>query len=127
MQNGNRPISAVLNDIVGNIQDIVRSELRLARTEVREELRKSRDAATMLGAGILLVNFALLFALLAGVYALSLLVPPWAAALIVAGGLALIAVLCVSAGISRIRKVRAVPRTTASVQENVEWAKQLTR
>ncbi len=37
-----RPFSAVLKDIVGNLQDIVRSEIRLAKTEVQEEVAKSR-------------------------------------------------------------------------------------
>ena len=127
VQNGNRPISAVLHDIVGNIQDIVRSELRLARSEFREELRKSRDAGMLLGVGVVLLAFALLFALLGAVYALSSVVSAWAAALIVSAGVALIAALCVSLGIARFRKVRAAPKTAQSVKENVEWAKQLTR
>ena len=41
----NRPISAVLHDILGNVQDIVRSEVRLAKVELREEMTKSRSAA----------------------------------------------------------------------------------
>lgn len=127
MQNGNRPISAVLHDIVGNIQHIVRSEFRLAKTEAREELGKSASAAAMLGVGVLLLAFSVLFALLAAVYGLSLLVPAWMAALIVAAAVGLIAALCVAVGISRFKRVRAAPKTAATVKENVEWAKQLTR
>jgi hypothetical protein len=44
MTPGDRPISAVLQDIVGNIQDIVRSEVRLARTEIGEEVGRARSA-----------------------------------------------------------------------------------
>jgi uncharacterized membrane protein YqjE len=127
MQNGNRPISAVLHDIVGNMQDIVRSEMRMAKTELGEELRKSASAGMLLGVGVLLLAFSVLFALLAAVHALSLVVPPWAAALIVAAGVGLIAALFVAFGLTRFKKVRAVPRTVNSVKENVEWAKQLTR
>jgi hypothetical protein len=61
------------------------------------------------------------------VYALSLVVPAWAAALIVAAGLALVAALCLSIGLSRFKAMRGVPQTTASLKENAEWAKQLTR
>jgi uncharacterized membrane protein YqjE len=127
MQNGNRPISAVLTDIVGNFQHIVRSEMRLAKTELTEELAKSRSAAMMLGVGVLLLAFSVLFVLLAAVYALSLVLPGWMAALIVGAGIGLIAALCVGLGLSRFKKVRAAPKTTATVKENVEWAKQLTR
>ena len=127
MQNGNRPISAVLTDIVGNFQHIVRSEMRLAKTELTEELAKSRSAAIMLGVGALLLTFSVLFVLLAAVYALSLVVPGWMAALIVGAGVGLIAAVCVALGISRFKRVRAAPKTAATVKENVEWAKQLTR
>lgn len=127
MQNGNRPISAVLHDIVGNIQDIVRSEMRLAKTEIGEQLGKTAAAGTLLGTGVLLLAFSVLFLLLAAVYALSLVVPNWAAALIVGAGIGLVAALCVAFGLARFRKVRAAPKTVASVKENVEWAKQLTR
>ena len=127
MQNGNRSVAAVLHDIVGNVQDIVRSEMRLAKTELKEELGKSRNAGILLGVGVLLLAFGLVFLLLAAVYALSTVVPDWAAALIVGGGVALIAALCVGLGISKFKTVRAVPKTTTTVKENVEWAKQLTR
>jgi uncharacterized membrane protein YqjE len=122
-----RPISKVLHDIAGNIQDIVRSELRLAKTELTEELAKSRAAATLLGAGGLMLIFSALFVLLAIVYALSVVLPEWAAALIVGVGVGVIAVVCIGLGIKRFKTVRAVPKTAANVKENVEWAKQLTK
>jgi uncharacterized membrane protein YqjE len=127
MQNGNRPISAVVHDIVGNVQNIVRSELRLARTEFREELGQSRTAGMLLGVGVLLLGLSAGFALLAAFHALSLVVPAWMAALIVAAVTGSSAALCVVLGVSRIRALRAAPRTTATLKENVEWAKQLTR
>jgi len=127
MAMANRPISAVLHDIVGNVQDIVRSELRLARTEISEELAKSRTAAMVLAVGALTLAFSVLFMLLAIVYALSAVMPGWAAALIVGAGVGVIAALCFGLGIKKFRAVRAAPKTAASVQENIEWAKQLTK
>jgi uncharacterized membrane protein YqjE len=122
-----RPISAVLHDIIGNVQDIVRSELRLAKTEVSEELGKLGSAAVLLGVGALLVTFSAGFLLLAAVYALSLVMPGWAAALIVAVAAGAIAALCCGLGIKRVKAVRAAPKTAASMKENAEWAKQLTK
>jgi len=127
MAAADRPISAVLYDIVNNVQDIVRSEMRLARTEFTEEARKLGSASVVLGVGALLVAFSVLFLLLAGVYALSLVMPVWAAALVVGGAVGVIAAICCGLGIRRIKAIRAAPKTTASLKENVEWAKQLTR
>jgi uncharacterized membrane protein YqjE len=122
-----RPISMVLHDIVSNLQDIIRSEMRMARTEVAEELRKSRSAAMMLGAGALMLIFSVLFVLLAIVYALSLVMAAWAAALIVGVAVGVIAAMCCVAGVKKFKTLRAAPRTVESVKENVQWAKQLTR
>jgi uncharacterized membrane protein YqjE len=125
--NGDRPISAVLSDIVGNVQDIVRSEFRLAKTEISGEVSKAASAAVLLVVGALLFTFGVLFVLLAIVYALSLVMAAWIAALIVGLVLAIVAAPCVAVGIRRIKGTRAAPRTTANLKENVEWAKQLTR
>jgi len=127
MPNADRSISTVLHDIVGNVQDIIRSEVRLAKTEVTEELGKLGHASILLGVGALLLTFSALFLLLAIVYALSVVLPAWAAALIVGGGVGAIAALCCGLGLKKFKAVRAAPKTTASVKENVEWAKQLTR
>jgi uncharacterized membrane protein YqjE len=127
MAAGERSISTVLYDIVGNVQEIIRSEIRLARTEFAEELGKFRSASVLLGAGALLATFGVLFLLLAIVYALSLVIPAWAAALAVAAAVAALAGILLGAGIRRMKALRAAPKTTATLKENVEWAKQLTR
>jgi len=127
MATADRPISTVLNDIIGNVQDIVRSEVRLARTEITEELGKSRSAAVLCAVGMLLLTFSAVFLLLAIVYALSLVMPGWAAALVVGLGVGVIAAMFLGVGIKRFKTVRAAPKTTASLKENVQWAKQLTK
>jgi uncharacterized membrane protein YqjE len=127
MATSERPISTVLYDIVSNVQEIIRSEMRLARTEFSEELGRMRSAGLLLGAGALLAIFGVLFVLVAIVYALSLVIPAWAAALIVAVAVGALAGILLGAGLKRIKAVRAAPKTTASLKENVEWAKQLTR
>jgi len=127
MATADRPISTVLNDIIGNVQDIVRSEVRLARTEITEELAKSRSAAVLCAVGTLLLTFSAVFLLLAIVYALSMVMPGWAAALVVGLGLGVIAALFLGVGIKRFRTVRAAPKTAASLKENIQWAKQLTK
>ena len=122
--NAERPVSAVLHDIAGNLENIVRAELRLAKKEITQEAGKATAGVVMVVAGAMMLGIAGIFLLLAIVYALSLVMPAWAAALIVAGGEAIMAAIFVGVGIKRIRATRAVPRTRATLQENVEWAKQ---
>jgi uncharacterized membrane protein YqjE len=120
-----RSFSVVLQDIVRNIQDIVRSEVRLAKTEVREELAKTRSASFLVAIGGVSAVFCVLFLLLTAFHALTLVVPPWAAALCVAVAVGLVAVLATLSGLKRFKTINATaPKTVASIKENVEWAKQ---
>jgi uncharacterized membrane protein YqjE len=127
MTSAERPVSAVLHDIVGNVQDIVHSELRLAKTEITEQAAKARSGAVMVGLGLAMVGFCALFALLAAVYALSLVMPAWAAALLVALFEAVTAAVFLTLGARKLKSVRAAPKTAATLKENAEWARQLTR
>jgi len=71
-----------------------------------------------------LCTMALGFLLLALVYALALVWPAWAAALAVGAGAAVIGGVCISAGLSRLKQVKlAPPKTVATLQENIQWAK----
>ena len=120
-----RPVSDVLQDIVRNLQEIVRSEVRLAKTEIREEAAKARSAGVWVAVGVLATLFAVLFVLLMIVYALSTVMPNWAAALVVAVGLAVVGGAALRAGVKRFQFVHPTPeRTVESLKENVEWVKQ---
>jgi uncharacterized membrane protein YqjE len=126
--NGDRSFSEVLESIVDNIRTIIRSEVRLAKTEIQEQGVRAGKAGRMLGAGGLMAVFAVGFLLLACVYALEIVVAPWLAALIVmvlagavAGGL-------IGAGLKRMKQVDARPeQTIQTIKENLEWAKDRSR
>jgi uncharacterized membrane protein YqjE len=114
----------VLSDVFSNLQEIVRAELELAKTEAREELRNARPAAMLVATGVLGACFGAFFMLLCIVQALSLVLPAWAASLIVGAVLLIVAVATVNSGVRRLRRgVRPAPRTVASLKENVEWVK----
>jgi uncharacterized membrane protein YqjE len=128
MATNDRSISEIMQDVLRNLQEILRSEVRLAKTELREEIIKAKSACILLGAGALCAICALFFLLLACVYALALVLPTWAAALIVTAVLLVLAAATLRAGLSRFRRVHPVPdKTLNSVKENVQWAKQQTK
>jgi uncharacterized membrane protein YqjE len=123
MDTSGRPISEVLQDIVSNVQDILRSEVRLAKAEIREEAAAAKGPALMLGIGAVSAIFSALFLLLAAVYALSNVVPNWAAALIVGVVLAAVGSILVAAGAKRFEPGRRVHNVSEKLKENLEWAK----
>jgi uncharacterized membrane protein YqjE len=119
-----RSIGSLVNDIVGNVQEIIRSEVRLAKAEVTEELTKARRAMIWLVAGVVLATMALGFLLLTVVYVLAHFFQPWVAALIVGLGSGAIGGALAAVGATQIKRVSLPPaRTITSVQENLQWAK----
>ena len=118
-----RTVPEVLQDIVGNIQEIIRSEFRLGTAEIKEEAAMAAKPVATVGAGIIFGVYALGFLFLAIVYALSTVVAPWIAALIITGIAALLAAVLVASGRGQLKRVKVVPKKTiATVKENVQWA-----
>jgi tetrahydromethanopterin S-methyltransferase subunit C len=123
-----RSFAELFQDIVVNVQEIIRSEFRLAKAEVREEADKARKSVSMLGAGMVIGLYALGFLLLAAVYGLETVVPSWLAALIVGAAVAIVATVLLNMGRNRIKQVHPVPeKTVATLKENVQWAKHQVR
>jgi uncharacterized membrane protein YqjE len=123
-----RTIASLLKDIVGNLQQIIRAEVRLAKVEVAEELGKARRAMALLVIGALFGSLALAFLLLGAVYLLAQVIQPWAAAALVALGAGAIGAALIGVGVRQLKLVSLPPaRTVTSVQENIQWAKTQTR
>ncbi|MCU1237163.1 MAG: hypothetical protein JWP63_5130 [Candidatus Solibacter sp.] len=128
MPMGERSFSELLQDIVRNIQEILRSEIRLAKTEIGQELVKTKSAGALLGGGAVAGLFATFFALLALVYGLTRVMPDWAAALVVAVVMGVAAAIALTAGKKQLKQVHATPdKTLHSIKENVEWVQQQTK
>ena len=122
-----RTMGEIMRDIVAHGQEIIRSEIRLAKTELRAEGAKAIQGATVGAAGAILGLFGIGFLLLACVYALALLMPNWAAALIVGFALVVIAGICAALGRERWRAVHKPDRTIGEMKENVQWLKHPTK
>ncbi len=118
-----RSVPEVFQEIVGNVQEILRSEVRLATAELKHEASTAARAAVMFLVGAVFAIYALGFLLLALVYGLAALFASWwIGALIVGGGLAVVAVALLGIGRGRMRTVHPAPqRTLRTVKENLEW------
>lgn len=78
-----RSIGTVVRDIGGNVDRIVRAELRVAVAELRTRLDAFGDVSLLVVAGVVAAALAALFILLAGMFALARVVPQWLAALMI--------------------------------------------
>ena len=123
-----RSISDVLQDILRNVQEMVRSEIRLAKVEIREEVRRAISSSVWIAAGAVVAVSAWLFLLWTLAYALATRMPMWAATLVVSVVIAASATVLIMGGIRRAKRIQAIPeRTVESVKENLEWMKQPTK
>jgi Flp pilus assembly protein TadB len=95
------------------IRDLVREEVNLAKAEMAEKGKQVGTGAGMFGVAAGLAFFGTGVLLAAATLALALVLPAWAAALIVAGVLFVCAVVLVVLGRSHVRRsVPAAPQDT---------------
>jgi uncharacterized membrane protein YqjE len=122
-----RSLADVFQDIVRNVQEIVRAEVSLAKAEAREEVSKALASFAWLIAGGVSTLFALAFVLWTVAYALAMVWPLWAATLAISAVLAVTAAGLILSGKQRFTRVHPTPeRTLETMKENAEWARQST-
>jgi uncharacterized membrane protein YqjE len=123
-----RSLSEIVQDILADIQNIIRAEIRLARTELNEKAQKIKLAAGFFGVAAIFGLMGAFCFLAACVAALALVMPFWLSALLIAIALFAMAAGAYIAARNRFAKVDAVPhQTVETVKEDIEWAKQRTR
>ena len=108
------------------IPQLVRDELRLALAELKEKGKRAGIGAGLTGAAGLIALYGLGGLLVAVIAALALVLPVWAAALIVGGVLLLLAGVLAWAGIGQVK--RATPpvpeEAIASTKRDIETLKE---
>jgi len=121
--------TTLVSEIVNDVEELVKHQLRFARVEIKEDLRKSKEAIALLAAGAGVALLGVLFLGMALVYLLHWLTEPPGvelASLPLWACHAIIAVLFLIAGTGLYllgRKMfTPMPEQTAqTIKENVEW------
>jgi len=125
-------MTGLMRGIINDIGDLIRHELKFARTEMKADLRKTRDAATVLALG---VGTALLGAILLALMLVHLLhylslpagetvpgLPLWGCYGIVSAVFLVIGSAVAYMGCSMFKSFNPMPDQTAqTVKENVQW------
>ena len=120
-----RPVADVLADVVGNLQAILSSEIRLARAQTREELSVLRSALTLIVVGVLAGLLSGFFLLFAAVAALSLVLAFWLAALIVGLATAVVCAAMLNLGGKHLKSgaASAAARVQEHAEKEAQWIK----
>ena len=121
-----RPLVDVLKDIIGNVEEMMRSEVRLVRVELREEASEAARAGAIIAAGGAMGMLGLAFLLLCVTQLLYRVMPDWAATLLVGLTLSIIGAAFIAKGRAALR-MPTPDRTIENVKENVEWMKNQTK
>ena len=116
-----RSLFQLLTELPHLFGELIRAEIEQLRMEL---VQKLKGTGIGLGLFVLALNFLSLFVMLlilAGVFALSLVMPVWAAALVAAGGALVAAIVLVVIGAIAIKTGgKPVPsRTIQSVRDDI--------
>lgn len=123
--NGKRSLSEMVRAVIDGVRDILRKEIELAKIEMTEAIASKGIAIGLFVAGGVAALFGIGFAAAAGSSALDLVMPTWAADLIVGAVFLLIAAVALLAGRRMLRRGPIAPtRTKETIKEDVRWAKQ---
>jgi uncharacterized membrane protein YqjE len=113
-------IGGLVHRLSEQIPELVRSEVRLAQAELTEKGKKAGLGIGMFSAAGLLAHFGAAVLVATAIVALDLVLPLWAAGLVVAAALFLGAGLVAVAGRHEIRQATPVaPTTTSSIRRDV--------
>jgi hypothetical protein len=118
-------IGEIASGLAGDIQDLVRGELALARAEIDQKIHGLITAAIAAVGGALVAFAGLVVLLEGGAALLAKWLPTWAALLIVGVVILLVGGLIARAAIARLSLQNIKPeRTIASVQRDAHIVKE---
>lgn len=117
-----RGLFRLIADVPTLIVDLFRHELESFKAELAKKAKGVAVGAGLLAGAGAVVLLALIMMMIAGVFALALVVPTWAAALIVAAFLLLIALVLVLVGLRHLKK-GDLSKTAKSVQRDLNTLK----
>ncbi len=118
-------LGALVHDLSTEIPELIRSEIRLAQAEMAEKGKRAGLGIGMFSGAGLMAFFGLATLVATAVLALDLVLPAWAAALIVAGALFVIAAVLGMVGAKEVQDATPpVPeRTVTSVKQDIATVK----
>jgi len=119
-----RSLGEIVSDVTQDLTTLIRQEIDLAKTELKEEGTKAAKGAGMLGGAGLAGYFTVLFLSVTLMFVLGEFLEFWLAALIVTVLWGIAAAVLAVIGKKRLQASRPeLPQTQETLKEDVRWAK----
>jgi uncharacterized membrane protein YqjE len=118
-------VTALVSGIIHDIQELLKQQVTLFRVEIREDLRKTKEAVVSLAAGLLVTllgAFLLSLALPLLLWWAAPALPPWACFAIVGGALTALGAILLYAGVKKLEAANPLhDQSVEALKENVQW------
>ena len=123
MHSQDQSIADVIRTAIRDAQDLIRGEVALAKSELRQEASRIGAAAALLIGAAIAAVMAVVFVLTAIAWGISegLDWPVWSGFAIVAALVALAAAALGYMGRQRLQLARHMPLTVDTMKENMKW------
>jgi uncharacterized membrane protein YqjE len=124
-----QPVAELFKRLSDETSTLIHQELALAKAEIAQKAKNAGLGIGLMGAAYVFARLMIATLTAAAILALAIVVPAWAAALIVTGVYGLIALGLVLMGVKRIKAATppAPTQTIETVKEDVEWLKSRAR
>ena len=119
-EGNDRSVGDLVSEAITDLTQLVKYETDLAKAELRADLQRLGLSGALLAIAAFtcfLVLVMLCFAMAAGLVVAGL--PVWAAFLVVAGTLVLLAAICAGIIYLKVKRITGLRRTVASVQGDI--------
>ena len=120
-----KSLGELFSDLSGEFTDLMRTQIELAKTELKDEAKKSGRIAGMFGAAAFAGYLAAVLIAFAAAWGLAEVMPEGWAFLIVGAVFAVVAYILYARARDQARKTQFMPKDTGEeVKEDVQWARQ---
>ncbi|MBK8595039.1 MAG: phage holin family protein [Holophagales bacterium] len=116
------PLGDLLSGITDRVKLLVVGEVALAKAEIRSDVKSEIAMVRGLGIAAVCALLGLNMLLVAAVFALTAVVPGWAAALMVGAPFLVLGIVVGAIGWAR-RVAKPLEASRASLKEDLEWMK----
>ena len=118
-------LGELFKEMTLELTGLFRQEVELAKVETRQEIQRGSKAGAAMAVAAVGAFLAVLFVSLALALLLAQGLNTALSFLIVGVVWAIVAAVLIRIGRNKLREVRPLPETTASIKEDMQWAKDL--
>ncbi|NPC95775.1 phage holin family protein [Nocardioides sp. zg-DK7169] len=120
---GERSLGDIVSDVTSDISTLVKQELELAKTELKQEMAQAGKGAGLLGGAGVAGHLLLIWVSVTLTVVLDSWMPLWVAALIVTVLWAVVAAVLAVVGRKALKESNPqLPTTQRTLKEDAQWA-----